>query len=599
MFHVEHSGFLFTIMSITAIPYKSGDPIIPGVTYSLNIEVLGGAAWILNSKTVGTILQVTLTVPADESWSNVNTFYVEGEVAGRLLKMDDNASRYYFRVIGPPTLAHDSSLTFLDLNMEWPKDITPIAIPTDGAPLKNGFYSLDALSLEVGKFHSFSIVPAKSGNLVGKHETSDQHRFVATIFGVNTQGYPVSHMASFANTEQAIFNMDTTKAILHLSAPEGAEFNYTCSIASFSSGSGGSLTPSSDATITGAWSFTNVSGLTLQDSAPVIFGEGVDAIKMHGDGLGNAVIEGGNGATLDVAVPMNIQEPVLVTDTITHLFSGVSGEAVVSKFTTDLGSYELRLRKSDGALRLTLAGGGSSIFSTDSQGRMYAVISLSAAYLVSSGDFSVSGSSSLTGGVTMGQTLTVAGKVTLNNGLATTGVTSLGNGLTDPTTISGDCTINSSLQVVGPARFMNTLQMDDGVSIQFGTAASIYATGADIWFEGPADGKTVYNQPIQFSSPPPGEALVATSGLNKEMGDSLYAPKASTFSNTSNQTIYGNWEFNNAPTILDATDGTPLKMLAVKELTQGAYDALTQKENNILYIITETGKVHLGPFLLN
>lgn len=243
-------------MALSFTDYTLGTPITPNVNYKVALSKAGDHAYLLTSAIAEATLQLTLTAPTDEEWSNVETYVANGPIAGRIFPL--SANTYYFRVVGPPSLAYDSTLAIKDLDLEWPTDITPTAIPTDGTPITSGFYSLDALSLEVGKFHSFSIVPAKSGNLVGKHETSDQHRFVATIFGVDAQGFPVSHMTSFANMEQSIFNFDTAKAILHLSAPESAEFNYTCSIASFSSGSGDSLTPSSDANITGAWSFTNI-----------------------------------------------------------------------------------------------------------------------------------------------------------------------------------------------------------------------------------------------------------------------------------------------------------------------------------------------------
>lgn len=243
-------------MALSFTDYTMGSPITPGVNYKVVVSKAGAHAYLLTCSVADAVLQLTETQPADNDWSNVETYVANGAIAGRIFPLSNKT--YYFRVSGPPSLAYDSTLAIKDLDLQWPADITPKAIPTDGSPITSGFYSLDALSLSVGKFHSFSIVPAKSGNLVGKHETSDQHQFVATIFGVNAQGYPVSHMTSFANTEQSIFNFDTAKAILHLSAPEGAEFNYTCSIASFSSGSEGSLTPSSDANITGAWSFSNI-----------------------------------------------------------------------------------------------------------------------------------------------------------------------------------------------------------------------------------------------------------------------------------------------------------------------------------------------------
>jgi hypothetical protein len=275
-------------MALSFTDYTLGTPITPNVNYKVALSKAGDHAYLLTSAIAEATLQLTLTAPTDEEWSNVETWVANGPIAGRIFPLSN--ATYYFRVVGPPSLAYDSTLAIKDLDLVWPTDITPTAIPTDGTPITSGFYSLDALSLEVGKFHSFSIVPAKSGNLVGKHETSDQHRFVATIFGVDAQGFPVSHMTSFANMEQSIFNFDTAKAILHLSAPESAEFNYTCSIASFSSGSGDLLTPSSDANITGAWSFTNI-------TVPTPTQAGQAANKSYVDNAVSGI--GANFVTLD------------------------------------------------------------------------------------------------------------------------------------------------------------------------------------------------------------------------------------------------------------------------------------------------------------
>ena len=289
MFHVEHWGPSPLLnMALSFTDYTLGTPITPNVNYKVALSKAGDHAYLLTSAIAEATLQLTLTAPTDEEWSNVETWVANGPIAGRIFPLSN--ATYYFRVVGPPSLAYDSTLAIKDLDLVWPTDITPTAIPTDGTPITSGFYSLDALSLEVGKFHSFSIVPAKSGNLVGKHETSDQHRFVATIFGVDAQGFPVSHMTSFANMEQSIFNFDTAKAILHLSAPESAEFNYTCSIASFSSGSGDLLTPSSDANITGAWSFTNI-------TVPTPTQAGQAANKSYVDNAVSGI--GANFVTLD------------------------------------------------------------------------------------------------------------------------------------------------------------------------------------------------------------------------------------------------------------------------------------------------------------
>lgn len=665
-------------MSIIVSPYESGDPIIPGTTYSFYVPVFGYSAWMLSSKVVGAILQVTLTTPVDEAWSNVTTFEIEGEVAGRLLKLEDNAYPYYFRVIGPPTLAHDSTLALRDLEMEWPSDIIPTAIPTDGSPIQNGFYSLDALSLTVGKFHSFSIVPAKSGNLVGKHDTSDQHRFVATIFGVNAQGYPVSHMASFSNTEQALFNMDTAKAVLHLSAPEGAEFNYTCSIASFSSGSEGQLTPSSDATITGAWSFTNITvptptqagqaankgyvdtqvsncvkltgnqnisgvktftdGMTLADEKPLNLGSGMDAIKIHGDGMGNAVIEGGNGATLDIAIPLTIQEPTTVTDTITNLYSGTTGEGVVSKFITDLATYELRLRKTDGALRITGAGGTNSFVSLSSSGAggengaaldIEVPADFSEPVTFSKLKSDVSG--------TLGRTVQVyeakAGSSTFEFvQYDTTGtfifrplnLTGAGLGVNPQgiVTLHGQVlaekavnftagvTMGQTLTVAGAVTLLSPIRLGDGGVYFYGqqydnkpilAVYPVTGLGSDraTMYLGSLDegGSGVFSSDGLVITQASGDARYAlksevTSGLTQATADARYGKLAG------GNTWSGMQKFSSPPQVDDGS-GTFKTALTIVVLQQATYDGLESKDDYTMYYAQDTSKVYLGTIALN
>lgn len=554
-------------MALSFTDYTMGSPITPGVNYKVVVSKAGAHAYLLTCSVADAVLQLTETQPADNDWSNVETYVANGAIAGRIFPLSNKT--YYFRVSGPPSLAYDSTLAIKDLDLQWPADITPKAIPTDGSPITSGFYSLDALSLSVGKFHSFSIVPAKSGNLVGKHETSDQHQFVATIFGVNAQGCPVSHMTSFANTEQSIFNFDTAKAILHLSAPEGAEFNYTCSIASFSSGSEGSLTPSSDANITGAWVFSNTisvpaptaqghaankeyvdaaieaipvfnpaeaqiisgswnftngltrmtkaspvntdimnkqmsdalyvpasgnttiagtktfsDGITLGDEKLLTLGIGANAMKIHGSGTGAAVIEGANGTSLDVAVPTDFSEPVTFQGAVSYPAPGTS-ETIVSSWSGDKASYELRYRGSDGVLRMTLKGGGKSIFSCGRDGYMFSMYKFAATTLL------VFDSSTFNAGVTMGQTLTVAGVTTLNNDL-----------VLNPS--NGGPTISASGETVSWTQLGNTL------------AFQIQGTNATILFSGSASSANVDIQK------PDAQILTATSLMNQGESDGRY-----------------------------------------------------------------------------
>lgn len=189
--------------------------------------------------------------------------------------------------------------------------------------------------------------------------------------------------------------------------------------------------------------------LKLEDTAQLSLGEGAEAVIIHGDGTsGLAAIEGGNNSTLDIAVPVNFTEPVSYTDTVSYLSPGTQ-ETVLTKWTGDKAGYELRLRGTDGALRLTKAGGGDSIFSTGYDGHMYSL------YWFTASALSVNTTSTFDGSVTMRSVLMVAGATTIDNTLSTTGKavlkggletygeTNLGSGLPDPTTVHGDLTVNN------------------------------------------------------------------------------------------------------------------------------------------------------------
>lgn len=113
-----------------------------------------------------------------------------------------------------------------------------------------------------------------------------------------------------------LFVMTGAKPILHLGGRSNVKFNITVSPVVFSAG-GGSFDPSQPATITGLWDLQNVSGINLVDEGPIILGKGDNAVKIHGSGTGSAVIEGANGATLDIAVPVDFSEPITMGQTLT------------------------------------------------------------------------------------------------------------------------------------------------------------------------------------------------------------------------------------------------------------------------------------------
>lgn len=89
-------------------------------------------------------------------------------------------------------------------------------------------------------------------------------------------------------------------------------------------GSGSGFDPASDQTISGAWSFTNTAGLVLGNEVPLVLGQGDDAVKIHGDGNGAAVIEGTDASHMDVAIPVKFQNPTTFDDGIS--FVATTGE---------------------------------------------------------------------------------------------------------------------------------------------------------------------------------------------------------------------------------------------------------------------------------
>lgn len=650
MFHVEHCGSSPLLnMALSFTDYTLGTPITPNVNYKVALSKAGDHAYLLTSAIAEATLQLTLTAPTDEEWSNVETYVANGPIAGRIFPL--SANTYYFRVVGPPSLAYDSTLAIKDLDLEWPTDITPTAIPTDGTPITSGFYSLDALSLEVGKFHSFSIVPANSGNLVGKHETSDQHRFVATIFGVNAQGFPVSHMTSFANTEQSIFNFDTAKAILHLSAPEGAEFNYTCSIASFSSGSGGSLTPSSDANITGAWSFTNITvpfptqdgqaanksyvdgqngllqnqvdhkvdiegnqtvngvktftgGVTMADEAPLTFGIGADAVKFHGTGAGMSVIEGGTGAHLDVAVSTTFQEPTVFQDATTFSTMVKAEKGISFGITSGSSAMETLMEQN----HPTLPAYGSKWTYTANNGYYQLVQRNNIVWVTFDPtgnvwfrkNFEVQGPATFTQGVTMGQTLTVAGLVTFTGDLtmAEDKLIYL-SALVNMGAISGG---SVSLNGAPTGKFNTNLAIETSQGIKASGKISanggLETTGTTSLGGGLTDLTTI-NGTLTVTG-----RITASEGITLPEGlDIMFGSSASIYSDSSSNIMIegsaaGRTLLNQAlrfPTdsVFDPTTGVNIetgdaRYLKFVSTTKAAYDALTSKDSGTVYFLSDT-----------
>lgn len=162
-----------------------------------------------------------------------------------------------------------------------------------------------------------------------------------------------------------------------------------------SSGGGGSFDPTSNQTITGMWSFSNIvvstpnrgdraankgyvdskiaagtsnlvtlttaqtisgtknftGSIVMNNEAPLVLGTGANALKLHGDGTGGAyVFEGGNSTHIVFSVSTSFQDPVTYFDNVT-----VTSGAVLA-----IGSDQNALAFRADTTGRTIAGGGSS-----------------------------------------------------------------------------------------------------------------------------------------------------------------------------------------------------------------------------------------------
>lgn len=162
-----------------------------------------------------------------------------------------------------------------------------------------------------------------------------------------------------------------------------------------SSGGGGSFDPTSNQTITGMWSFSNIvvptpdrgdqaankgyvdskiaagtsnlvtlttaqtisgtkkftGSIVMNNEAPLELGTGANALKLHGDGAGGAyVFEGGNFTHIDFSVSTSFQDPVTYFDNVT-----VTSGAVLA-----IGSDQNALAFRADTTGRTIAGGGPS-----------------------------------------------------------------------------------------------------------------------------------------------------------------------------------------------------------------------------------------------
>lgn len=378
-------------MAFEILDYQLGNAITAGVTYKL--PTLSHSAVVVSSTYQEVILEVVNNEPTDEKWSNITDpdYVVKGNVISTMLDLKQGKDmELYFRVAGKAPAVQYATIAIRELGFDYP---APPAIATyvQGSYVGSGYHDISGL-VSPGNVYTLSAVA--EGQEVDTPRTTQP---VINIMGVNgTKVISVMREAQQGST-QFPFVPDSDKTVVHLSAPGGVKYVLTVQQVN-----DGSFDPTQDADVTGTWSFSNVSGLTMKDEAPILLGQGDNALKIHGTGAGKAVIEGGNATKLDVAVPVNLQGPITAQDTLTFDSHTVSTEKDILNFVGP--SLTIRIAQSrDGIVHigpntgggLSIGSGGSCAFSNH-------------VYFTSS---------SFSSAVTMASTLTVAGVAAFDKGI--------------------------------------------------------------------------------------------------------------------------------------------------------------------------------------
>lgn len=303
--------------------YVNGSPITPGVTYKLG-DADTHTAWLLASSSP-CLFKLSATAPTDELWSNITPeqFIINGSVAGQVIEIESPDGKYFV----VPTNAQDknasvesahATIALHPLGFNYDQEYQALPLDGDG-PVSEGFYKIS--NLESGKLYSINVHP----DLGGLMETKPNPEFSYALFSVGADNNPKAFLAGGKTTAQLVFVATETSAILSLGSTI-EEAGYFVSIRNFSlgSGEGAGFDPSLDQNITGAWNFTNTAGVVLGNEVPLVLGQGDDAVKIHGDGNGAAVIEGTNASHMDVAIPVKFQDPTTFDEVIS--FIAASGE---------------------------------------------------------------------------------------------------------------------------------------------------------------------------------------------------------------------------------------------------------------------------------
>lgn len=303
--------------------YVNGSPITPGVTYKLG-DAGTHTAWLLASSSP-CLFKLSATAPTDELWSNITPeqFIINGSVAGQVIEIESPDGKYFV----VPTNAQDknasvesahATIALRPLGFDYDREYEALPLDGDG-PVSEGFYKIS--NLESGKLYSINVHP----DLGGLMETKPNPEFSYALFSVGADNNPKAFLAGGKTTAQLVFVATETSAILSIgSTIEEADFFVSIRNFSLGSGEGAGFDPSLDQNITGAWNFTNTAGVVLGNEVPLVLGQGTDAVKLHGDGNGAAVIEGTNASSLDVAIPTKFQDTAAFDDGIS--FVATTGE---------------------------------------------------------------------------------------------------------------------------------------------------------------------------------------------------------------------------------------------------------------------------------
>lgn len=384
-------------MAFEILDYQLGNAITAGVTYKL--PTLSHSAVVVSSTYQDVILEVVNNEPTDEKWSNITDpeYVVKGNVISTMLDLEQGKDmELYFRVTGKAPAVQYATIAIRELGFDYP---APPAIATyvQGSYVGSGYHDISGL-VSPGNVYTLSAVA--EGQEVDTPRTTQP---VINIMGVNgTKVISVMREAQ-QGSAQFPFVPDSDKTVVHLSAPEGVKYVLTVQKVNFDSASGGSFDPTQDADVTGTWSFSNVSGLTMKDEAPILLGQGDNALKIHGTGAGKAVIEGGNATNLDVAVPVNLQEPITAQDTLTFDNTTISEPRNSITFNGP-NSVSIRIAQSvDGNLHMGPVRGGGLTIGNDG------VVSLS--------NYAYLKGATFESAVTIYSTITVSGGATFDRGI--------------------------------------------------------------------------------------------------------------------------------------------------------------------------------------